>query len=173
MLAAEEEVIVQRAAGENAVAGQAEPADLRDDAQRPGAQVPPMLDVIQGLYLTKLQQQTEINEEQYAKLKPLLQDYLRERTELGGPRRMRAQRQLAQGVNKGASEDELVALMREFDRIDTDVAGSKLRFLALADPSLTVRQRARLRIFLVNMENEINRLIRLSQNPNPPPPPRP
>lgn len=147
-------------------------AVARGPQKRPEPQAP-MLEVIQGLYLSKIQQQTEINEEQYAKLKPLLQDYLRERSDIGGPVRGRAQRQLAQGVNRGASEEELTAFMREFDKIDTDVAGAKLRFLAATDPSLTVRQRARLRIFLVNMENQINQFIRLSQNPNPPPPPRP
>ncbi len=139
------------------------------NAQKRGVGVqPPGLEVIQGFYLSRLKQQTEISDELYARLRPLLMGYLRERAEIGGPRRMRAQRQLFQAVNRGATDDELIAAMKEFDRIDGDVVGSKEKFFSSADPLLTVRQRAKLRVFMVNMENQVNQMIRLSQAPPPP-----
>ncbi len=143
-------------------------ANARDIKKAQAPPAGPMIEVIQGLYLSRIQQQTEINDEQYTKLRPLLQEYLRDRSEIGGPRRVRAQRQLFQAVNRGATDAELSAFIKEFDRIDADVMGAKERFLSGADPSLTVRQRARLRVFLVNMENQVNQLIRLAQSPNPP-----
>jgi hypothetical protein len=72
---------------------------------------------------------------------------------------LRAQRELQQAINRGASDDDLSRLIQQFDRIETDVQAAQARFLANADPILTLRQRAWLRIWQMRVEDRIRRLI--------------
>ena len=130
---------------------------------------PPMLDIIQGLYISQLQQLPDFTDEQRTAIIPPLKEYLRVRSEIGGPRRQRALNQLRQAVNRGAADEEIAKLIQEFDHIDGDVVAAREKFFASADPLLNVRQRARLRIFQVNMEHRISLLIQLSKTSNPTP----
>jgi Spy/CpxP family protein refolding chaperone len=126
---------------------------------------PPYFEVIQGLYINQLQQFLELTDDQYLKIAELLKEYLRSQYELQVPSRNRARNQLAQAVNHGASDEELTALTQEFDRVEGELSAARQSFLSKADPILQVRQRARLRLYMVNKENQIQNLIRASQNP--------
>ena len=138
-------------------------------ADRPGARgnqnranAAPVVPLIQGFYINQLRQQArqaEISEDQVNRLLPVLRQYLEERNEAGGTRRLRAQRELQQAFNRGASDDELSRLIQQFDRIETDVQAAQARFLASADPILTLRQRAWLRLWQTRVEERIRRLI--------------
>jgi hypothetical protein len=128
-------------------------------------QPPPYFEAILGLYINQLQQFMELTDDQYLKLAALLKDYLRARYELDGPSRNRAISQLKQAVNRGATDDELTAAMQEFDRIDGDLVTTRQTFLAKADPMLQLRQRAKLRVYIVNKDNQVHNLIQASQNP--------
>jgi hypothetical protein len=126
-----------------------------------------MLGLIQGMYINQLQRQTEITDDQFVKIVPFLRQYIAERSEIEGPRRIAARRQLNQAVLRGASDEELTALIEQFDRVDADLQESQLKFLRNVDPLLNIRQRARLRVHLIQTEERIRRLIEESQNPTP------
>jgi hypothetical protein len=126
-----------------------------------------MLGLIQGMYINQLQRQTEITDDQFVKVVPFLRQYIAERSEIEGPRRIAARRQLNQAVLRGASDEELTPLIEQFDRVDADLQESQLKFLRNVDPLLNIRQRARLRVHLIQTEERIRRLIEESQNPTP------
>jgi hypothetical protein len=135
--------------------------------QRPAAAGRGMLGLIQGMYINQLQRQTEITDDQFVKIVPFLRQYIAERSEIEGPRRIAARRQLNQAVLRGASDEELTPLIEQFDRVDADLQESQLKFLRNVDPLLNIRQRARLRVHLIQTEERIRRLIEESQNPTP------
>jgi len=133
-------------------------------AGRPAA---PMIQLIQGMYLNQLQQQTEITDDQYLKVVPFLRQYLAAQYELGGPRRNRAQTELQRAIRSGASDDELARLVQQLDEVDRQTQATQQSFFENVDPLLSVRQRARLRIFLVMMDRRIRNLIQEAQTPTP------
>jgi len=137
--------------------------------KRPPA--PPLLDVVQGLYINQLQQQVELNDDQFVKVAALLKEYLREQNEIGGQRRARARNQLVQAINRNAPDEELVPLIKDFDQIEVDRQASLERFYTSVDPLLQTRQRAKLRIYIVRKEDQIRQLIQAAQIPAPPPRP--
>jgi hypothetical protein len=126
---------------------------------------PPYFEVVQGLYINQLQQFMELTDDQYLKVATLMKDFLRRRYEIEGPGRTRALNQLRQGVNRGASDEQLVLLTQEFDRIEGDVSVARQEFLTKADPLLQIRQRAKLRLYMVNKDTQLLRLIQAAQNP--------
>ena len=142
---------------------------------------PTMLQLIEGMYVNALRQQSrqvELTDEQINKILPFLRQYVQDRNEIGGARRLRSQNQLQQALNRGASDDELVRLIQQFDRIEVDVRAAQEQFFANADPLLTIRQRAWLRVWQLRMEERIRRLIQEGAPPGaplgpPPTPPRP
>ena len=154
--------------------GRQAPAQQR----RPNA-APPLLDVVQGLYINQLQQFLELTDEQYLKIATLLKDYVRDRYQLDALTRTRTLNQLRQAVKDGAPDDRLVSLTQEFDRVETDLGSVRQKFFAGVDPLLQVRQRAQLRIYIVQKDNQILNLMKAAQNPggvpkppqNPPAPP--
>lgn len=133
--------------------------------QRKAPPPPPYFEVIQGLYINQLQQFIELTDDQYLKIAALLKDYLRSQYELQVPCRNRALNQLRQAVNRGAADEELIPLTQEFDRIEGELSAVRQNFLTKVDPMLQVRQRARLRLYMVNKDNQILKLIQASQNP--------
>jgi len=143
-------------------------AQARVQQQRPAAAARGgMLPLIQGMYINQLQRQTEISDDQFVKLVPFLRQYIAERSEIDGPRRIAARRQLNQAVTRGASDEELTQLIEQFDRVDAELQESQIKFLRSVDPLLNIRQRARLRVHLMQTEERIRRLIQESQNPTP------
>jgi hypothetical protein len=146
----------------------ANPAQVKIQQQRPAAGARGgMLPLIQGMYINQLQRQTEITDDQFGKIVPFLRQYIAERSEIDGPRRIAARRQLNQAVMRGASDEELTQLIEQFDRVDADLQESQIKFLRNVDPLLNIRQRARLRVHLMQTEERIRRLIQESQNPTP------
>jgi|RhiMethySRZTD1v2_1073278.scaffolds.fasta_scaffold955686_2 hypothetical protein len=143
-------------------------AQARVQQQRPAAAARGgMLPLIQGMYINQLQRQTEITDDQFVKIVPFLRQYVAERSEIDGPRRIAARRQLNQAVMRGASDEELTPLIEQFDRVDAELQESQIKFLRSVDPLLNIRQRARLRVHLMQTEERIRRLIQESQNPTP------
>ena len=156
------------------------PADRKANAKaaakaglpQPNIQAP-MVAMIEGFYIQNLQAGVDISVEQRYQIIPFLQDYLRKRAEIGGPRRNRAQNQLNQGLNRAAPDEELTAMTQEFDRIEVDLLANTQKLYSSVDPLLTAKQQARFRSYLVRMENRIRSMIEASQNPASVPPARP
>ena len=151
---------------------------VRDGAPPPrGAQTPPVLDMVEGFYVSQLPRMVEVSDEQFVKILPVLRQSLRERFEIS-TRRTRAMNQLRQAAESGASDEDLTRLVREMDRADSDVQANRERFLASVDPQLTPRQQARLRMALIMIEQRVGNMIQRANNANAnrqpaPPPPEP
>jgi hypothetical protein len=131
-----------------------------------------MIQLIQGMYVNALRQQAkqvEITDDQVNRILPYLRQYVEDRNEIGGTRRLRIQRDLQQALIRGASDEELTRLIQQFDRVDADVRAAQEQFLSNTDPILTVRQRAWLRVWQLRVEERIRRLIQEGA-PQPPPP---
>src|SRR5262245_33802371 len=91
------------------------------NAQKRAPAAPPMVQLIEGIYVNSLRQQAkqvEITDDQIARILPFLRQYLRDRNEIGGTRRVRAQRELQQAIMRGAPDEELTRLIQQFDRIE-------------------------------------------------------
>ena len=143
--------------------------------QRP-LNAPALLEVVLGLYINDLQQRVELTDDQFLKIASFLKEFVRESYDIVGPRKNRALAQLRQALMRGASEDELARLTKEYDQIDTDDHAARQKFFANVDPLLQVSQRARLRLHIYQKEQQLSRLMQISQNPalapKPVPPPQ-
>jgi hypothetical protein len=142
--------------------------------QKKAAAVPPLLNVLQGFYIANLQQGLELTDEQFPRVSNLLREFVRDTYDIEGPRRNRALNQLRQAVNKGGSEEELSRLTKEYDQVYADGLAVRDKFFASVDPILQVSQRAKLRVYIFQKEQQVSHFIQLSQNPtgnNPAPPP--
>ena len=123
-------------------------------AQRKGPP-PPMIQLIEGIYVNSLRQQgrqVEITDEQINRILPFLRQYVEDRNQIGGARRLRIQKDLQQALNRAASDEELSRLIQQFDRIDADVRAAQEQFLSSTDPILTIRQRAWLRVWQLRVD---------------------
>lgn len=137
---------------------------VRDGAPPRGAQNPPVLDMIEGFYVSQLPGMVELSDEQFVKILPVLRQSLRDRFEIS-TRRTRATNQLRQATQRGSSDEELTRLVRELDRADNDVQSNREMFLASVDPLLTPRQQARLRMSLIMIEQRVGNMIQRANNP--------
>ncbi len=122
----------------------------------------PIQEIIEGFYVSRFQQELELDDEQFAHVLPLLRDSLRERNDLG-QRRARALNQLRQAIRANASDDELTRRILEVDESDHALREAQTNLLRLVDPDLTPGQRARLRIVQPNLEQRIRNMIERSR----------
>jgi hypothetical protein len=76
---------------------------------------------------------------------------------------------LSQRAN--GNEEELRRAIRDFDQAESDMQANQERFLNNVDPLLTVRQQARVRIFLRNADRQMLQLLNSIRAANAAPPP--
>ena len=131
----------------------------------------PIQEMIEGFYVSRFQQELDLDDEQFAHVLPLLRDSLRERNELG-QRRARALNQLRQAVGGNASDDELTRRIAEVDASDLALREAQAKLLRSVDPALSPAQRARLRFVQPNLEERIRNMIERSRTTRPQPPQR-
>ena len=139
-------------------------------APRVGANLP-IQKIIEGLYVSRMQQQLDLNDEQFVRILPLLRQSLQERNQLG-QRRNRALNALRQALGEGTSEEELERLIELVDESELALRTIQEDLLRGVDTELSTRQRARFRIAQPNLENRIRTLIEQSRNPTAPAPNR-
>ena len=123
---------------------------------------PPIQDVIEGLYVSRLQQELELDDNEFARMLPSVRESLDERTRLGRERQ-EAFDALRQAVDEGASETVLDRLIERFDQTDRQLRAVQENLLRDIDPQLSTEQRARFRIAQPNVENRIRALIESSR----------
>ncbi len=133
--------------------------------QKKAAGAPPLLNVLQGFYIANLQQQLELTDEQFPRVANLLKEFVRDSYDIEFPRKSRAINQLRQAVNRGGSEEDLIRLTKEYDQVYSDDHAVREKFFASVDPILQVSQRAKLRVYIFQKEQQVSRFIQLSQNP--------
>ena len=131
----------------------------------------PIQDMIEGLYVSGMQEQLDLDDEQFVRILPLLRQSLQERNQLG-QRRNRALNALRQALGEGTSEEELARLSEIVDESEVALRTIQENLLRGVDPELSTRQRARFRITQPNLENRIRTLIEQSRNPTAPQPNR-
>lgn len=146
--------------------------------QKKPPSAPPLLNLLQGFYINNLQQALELTDEQYPRVANSLKEFVRETYDIEVPQKNKATNQLKQGVNRGASEDELARLIKEFDQIYADDHAARERFFVTVDPLLQISQRAKLRLYVAQKELQVQHLIQVSQGapgnaPAPAPPAAP
>jgi len=130
---------------------------------------PNLLNLLQGLYINNLQQTLELTDDQFSKLAVFLKEFVRDSYNINIPQKNQARRELNQALQRGANDEELSRLIKEYDQIFIADRAVRDKFFASADPLLQVSQRAKLRIYIFQKEQQIARLIQQSQNPTPTP----
>ena len=131
--------------------------------QKKAANMPPLLNLLQGLYINNLQQNLELTDEQFPKVAAFLKDFVRDSFDIEVPRKNRAINQLRQAVLRGtvtltggvrsATEEDLSRLSKEYDQIYADDHAVREKFFANVDPILQVSQRAKLRFYIFQKEH--------------------
>lgn len=123
----------------------------------------PIQDVIAGFYVSRLQQELDLEPEQFGEMLPSIRESLERRNALGQQlNQLRAA--LNAGLANGASEQELERLIDEFDRTDQELRDVGEQLFEELDPGLSTRQKARLRVVQPNVEDRIRDMIERSRN---------
>jgi hypothetical protein len=128
----------------------------------------PIQDMIEGLYVSRMQQELNLDDDQFVRILPLLRESLQERNQVG-QRHNRALNELRQALGASATDEELERLVDLVDESDAALRDIQEELLQEVDPELSTRQRARFRIAQPNLENRIRTLIQQSRNPAPAP----
>lgn len=132
----------------------------------------PVEELVEGFYVSRLQEELALSDEQFVKILPVLRQSLRERREKA-QRRARALNELRQLMDQGASEEEIKKQVCEVDQAELDAATAQQKLASSVDPLLSPAQQAKWRIFQVSIEQRIRRMLDRSRLPGPPLPPGP
>jgi len=120
-------------------------------------------DVVLGFYVSQFQQQTEVSDEVFAKILPVLRQFIQERFDIS-TRRTRAMNQVRRLVNQGGSEEDIKQGVHEVDKADADTQANQEHFLTTIDPLLTPRQQAKVRLFEATSDQRIRQILDRIQN---------
>jgi hypothetical protein len=135
----------------------------RQVAPGPAADRTPIQDVVAGFYVSRLQQELELEPEQFGELLPSIRESLERRNALSQQlNQLRAD--LNAGLVNGASEPELQRLIHEFDRTNQELRDVGEELFEDLDPGLSTRQKARLRVVQPDVEGRIRDMIERSRN---------
>jgi hypothetical protein len=114
--------------------------------------------LIEALYISRLQEDLKLNDEQYAAVIPAVKNFLRVR-QTGAKHRHEVERELNRMLGEGASDDQLQAKLKELDQVkkqnenDLDAAHTEI------DAKLDVKQRARFQQYQEHIDQHIQRMI--------------
>lgn len=126
----------------------------------------PIQEMIEGFYVSRFQQELDLDDEHFVRLLPSLRESLERRNQLS-QRHNRTLGALEQALESGASDEELTGLIQQLDDTDRQLREIQDDLLRDVDPTLSPQQRARFRIVQPNVENRIRNLIERSRNPVP------
>jgi len=116
---------------------------------------------IETVYLVGFQTQVGLNEEQSIIAGPLLRAYIRQQLMLVD-RKTNMRATLENMVTQGAPPEEIQEQVRLLDQVDAQLQNRERKFYADIDPKLTVLQRAKLRIFLYQTSQKIQKRVQES-----------
>lgn len=80
---------------------------------------------------------------------------------------------MRQAVQRTAAEDEMTRLLKAFDKADAETEEVSVRFHTQIDPMLTPVQQVKLRVFQINVQNQLSNLVLRARGGSPPPPASP
>ena len=135
----------------------------------PGTDNLPVNQVLSAYYIGRIQNQVGLTDDQYLKILPVLRQYITERIQTASAR-SRAVADLRQAVQRKASDEELKPLLKAFDTAENETKDIGVRFHNQIDPMLTPIQQVKLRVFQINVENQLSNLVLRARGGTPPPP---
>ena len=129
----------------------------------------PVNQLLSSFYIGRIQNAVGLTDDQYLKILPVLRQYITERFQAASARN-RAVVDLRQAVQRKAADDELSRLIKAFDTADNETKEVSIRFHIQIDPLLTAMQQVKLRVFQINVENQLSNLVLRARGGTPPPP---
>jgi hypothetical protein len=128
-----------------------------------GADRPPRAEafkMVDAYVVSNLQESLGLTDEQFAKAIPLVKRLQTERREylLERTRKVREMRRLLR--QGGATEAQVLVLLRELKALDADGPGATLRNLEALDAVLTPVQQAKYRVLELEVEQRMRELVR-------------
>jgi hypothetical protein len=120
--------------------------------------------LLQAFYVSEFQRQVGVNDEQAARFRRILMQWLQQRREVLA-RRNTAVDDLRRMLARGAPESEILRQMDAVDQADNQARNADRRLTNQVDPILTPAQQARFRLFQVDMEQRVRELLDQARQP--------
>jgi hypothetical protein len=114
--------------------------------------------LIEALYISRLQEELKLTDEQYAATIPAVKNYLRVR-QAGARQRRLVERQLSQMLNSGTPDDQVQGKLKELDEVEKQNEQNLQSARSEIDSKLDVRQRVRFRLYQQRTDQRINHMI--------------
>jgi hypothetical protein len=161
----------QRGAAKSAKQGQQLPRNLTAD--QPSQPNPPkrneqgqknrVANAVVDHYLGGFQKGVGLDDEQTRKFSPRLGNYIRRQLMLAD-RRSQAMNRLKELNDQKASEEEIQAQNKILDQTEAQQINTKRSFYAEMEPELSVQQKAKLKVYMDNTEQNVREAIQKSRN---------
>jgi hypothetical protein len=119
-------------------------------------------------YLGGFQKNVGLDDEQTQKLSPKLESYVRQQLRLA-ERRNQAMMRLKELNDQKASEEEIQTQNMILEEAESRQVTATKRFYAEMNPDLSVQQKARLRVYMDNTDQNVRQAIQKSRNEQAPP----
>ena len=113
---------------------------------------------IEAFYISRLQDELKLTDEQYAAVIPPVKNYLRVR-QTGARQKRLIEQQLNQLLDSSAPDDQVQGKLKELDQAKRQNEQNLQSALSDIDSKLDVRQRARFRQYQQRTDQRINRMI--------------
>jgi hypothetical protein len=126
----------------------------------------PIQDVIASFYVSRLQEELDLEDAQFVQMLPAIRDSLDRRNDLS-QRLNRLRAAIDSGLREEAGDAELERLINEFDQTNQQLQDVGEELFRDMDPNLSARQRARLRVVQPTVEDRIRDFIERSRNAGP------
>jgi hypothetical protein len=114
-------------------------------------------------YLGGFQKGVGLDDEQTRKFSPMLGNYVRQQLMLAD-RRNQAMNKLKELNDQKASEEEIQVQNKILDQTEAQQINVKRRFYANVEPELSVQQKAKLKVYMDNTEQNVRQAIQKSRN---------
>jgi hypothetical protein len=114
--------------------------------------------LIEALYISRMQEELHLSNEQYAAVIPTVKNFLHVRQE-GARRKHQGEVELNQLLGSGASDDQVQAKMKELDQVKKQNEQDLEEAHRQIDSKLDVRQQALFRQYQQKIDQHINRMI--------------
>ncbi|MDD5543141.1 MAG: hypothetical protein PHX83_08190 [Acidobacteriia bacterium] len=117
-----------------------------------------MQELIEALYISRLQEDLKLSNEQFAAVIPAVKNFLQVRQE-GARRKHQTEVELNQLLDSGAPDEQVQAKMKELDQVKKQNEQVLEEATKGIDSKLDVRQQARFRQYQQKTDQHINRMI--------------
>lgn len=114
--------------------------------------------LIEALYISRLQEELKLSDEQYAAVIPAVKNYLRVR-QMGAKRRHELQQEMNTMLDQGGPEEQIQTKLKEIDQVKRENEQALETARAAIDAKLDVRQRAQFQRYQQRTDQHIARMV--------------